>query len=134
MSKNNILILTLCIIILLTSAYFFYLSRTIDSYYAVYLKTGDLYFGHLSIFPALTMTDIHYIKQNQTDNSLELQKFTASIFSPEDKFTLSRDNIVWIAKLSNDSQVIKAIKQGVTTTTTTTTKDQTQTKDNNQAK
>ncbi len=130
MSKNNIFILALCIIILLASAYFFYLSRTVDSYYAVYLKTGDLYFGHLRTFPVLTMTDIHYIQQNQTDNTLKVQKFTDSVFAPEDKFTLSRDNIVWIAKLKKDSQVIKVIEQGATTTTT---ENQTQT-NNTQSK
>ncbi len=129
MSKNNIIILSLCLIILLTSAYFFYLSRTVDSYYAVYLKTGDLYFGHLSTFPMLTLTDVYYIQQNQTDKTLGLQRFTDSVFSPENKINISRDNIVWTTKLKDDSQVIKAIKQGVPTSTTNT-QDQTKVEEN----
>ncbi|MFA5169483.1 MAG: hypothetical protein WC420_01895 [Candidatus Paceibacterota bacterium] len=129
MSKNNIFILILSVIILLTSAYFFYLSRTVDSYYAVYLKTGDLYFGHLSTFPSFKMTDVYYIQKNETDNSLGLQKFTDSVFAPENQITLVKDNIVWTTKLKEDSQIIKAIKQGITTTTN----DQTQT-NNNQSK
>ncbi|HNY36047.1 MAG TPA: hypothetical protein PLD14_00780 [Candidatus Pacearchaeota archaeon] len=123
MSKNNIIFLIFCIIILLISGCFFYLSRTNNSYYAVYLKTGDLYFGHFSIFPSLILTDVYYIQKNTTDNTLGLEKFTNSIFDPENKINISRDNIVWTTKLREDSQVVKAIKQGVTTTT-----DQTQIK------
>ena len=117
MSRNNIIVLFSCAIILLTSAYFFYLSRTIDSYYAVYLKTGDLYFGHLSVFPNETMADVYYIQQNQTNNTAELQKFTNSVFDPEDYLTINKDNIVWTAKLSKDSQIVKAIKQGLAVVT-----------------
>ena len=127
MPKINI-ILILSVIILLISAYFFYLSRTIDSYYAVYLKTGDLYFGHLATFPSLTMTDVYYIQKNETDNTLGLQKFTDSVFAPENQITLSRDNVVWTTKLKEGSRIIKAIEQGITTT------NQTQTENNNQSK
>ena len=135
MSKNNIIVLSLCLIILLASACFFYFSRTDDSYYAVYLKTGDLYFGHLSSFPMLTMTDVYYIQQNETDKTLGLQRFTDSVFSPENKITISRDNIVWTTKLKDDSQVVKAIKQGVTASTTTIQgQDQTKVEENNQTK
>jgi len=58
-----------------------------------------------------------------------LQKFTDSVFAPENQITLVKDNIVWTTKLKEDSQIIKAIKQGITTTTN----DQTQT-NNNQSK
>lgn len=112
MSKNNIVILSLCLIILFVSGYFLYLSKTADSYYGVYLNTGDLYFGHLSSIPSLVMTDVYYIQQNQEDNTLGLQRFVDSVFNPESKITISRDKVVWITKLREDSQVIKVIKQG----------------------
>lgn len=132
MSKNNIIVLSLCFVILLTSAYFLYLSRTIDSYYAVYLKTGDLYFGHLSTFPSVTMTDVYYMQQNQEDKSFGLQRFADSVFGPENRINLSRDNIVWTTKLKEDSQVIKAIKQGGTITNPTNEQEQVKTENNNQ--
>ena len=125
MSKTNIFILILSVIILLTSVYLFYLSKSIDSYYAVYLKTGDLYFGHLSTFPSFKMTDVYYIQKNETDNTLGLQKFTDSVFAPENQIILSRDNIVWTTKLREDSQIIKAIEQGLAVPTI---EDNTQTK------
>jgi hypothetical protein len=117
MSKNNIIILILCIIILLISICFFCLSRTNNSYYAVYLETGELYIGHLSTFPVLAMTDIHYIQKNETDNTLGLQKFSESVFSPEDRIVLNKNNIVWTTKLKEDSEIMKAIKQGINSTT-----------------
>lgn len=113
MSKNNIIFSIICLVILLASAYFFYLSRTVNSYYAVYLKTGDLYFGHLSAFPSLAMTDVHYIQKNGTGDIIELQKFADSVFNPEDKISVNRNNVVWIVKLKESSQVVKAIKQGI---------------------
>ncbi|MCK9626633.1 MAG: hypothetical protein M0R23_09305 [Bacteroidales bacterium] len=119
MSKNNIIVLILCMIIFLASACFFYLGRTNDSYYAVYLDTGELYIGHLSTFPVLVMTDIHYIQKNETSNTLGLQKFAESVFSPEDKIVLNRDNIVWTTKLKEDSKMMKAIRQGITSITNT---------------
>jgi hypothetical protein len=76
------------------------------------------------------MTDVYYIQKNETDNSLGLQKFTDSVFAPENQIILIRDNIVWTTKLKEDSQIIKAIKQGITTTTT----DQIQTENNNKSK
>jgi len=130
MNKNNIIILFLCFIILLTSAYFFYLSRVIDSYYAVYLNTGDLYFGHLTTFPTVIMTDVYYMQRNETDKSVGLQRFTDSVFNPENKITLNRDNIVWTTKLKDDSEVIKAIKQGIVSVDKT----QNQTEDSNPVK
>lgn len=74
------------------------------------------------MFPSLILTDVYYIQKNTTDNTLGLEKFTDSIFNPENNININRDNIVWTTKLREDSQVVKAIKQGVTTTT-----DQTQT-------
>lgn len=119
MAKNNIIILILCIIILLVSICFFYLGKKNDSYYAVYLETGELYIGHLSMFPTLVMTDIHYIQKDETNNTLGLQKFADSVFSPEDKIVLNRDNIVWTTKLKEDSEMMKAIRQGITQTINT---------------
>jgi hypothetical protein len=131
MPKNNIIILSLCFILISVSICFFYFSKTADSYYAVYLKTGDLYFGHLSTFPSLVMTDVYYMQQNQTDKTVGLQKFADSVFNPENKLTISRDNIVWTTKLKDDSQVIKLIKQGVTAPSAQT---QTKVENNNQVK
>jgi hypothetical protein len=39
-----------------------------DNYYAVYLRTGDLYFGKISWFPKFSLTDVWFL-QRATDNT-----------------------------------------------------------------
>ena len=100
-------------------------------YYAVYLRTGDLYFGHLGkFFSKYTLTNV-YLLQRDSSGNFSLQKFEQSAYQPEDKIVLNKDNIVWISKLQKESPLTSVLegKQAPTpttippeTSTTTTTK------------
>lgn len=81
-------------------------------YYAVYLDTGDIYFGRLNYFPRLSMTNVWFLQRNAQDsqNPLSLSKFRDAFWGPEDRMELNYKDIVWMAKLKNDSEVLKYIR------------------------
>jgi hypothetical protein len=82
-------------------------------YYAVYLQTGDMYFGKLSRFPKLTLSDVWLLQvSTQEDQTgFNLAKFSNVVFGPEDKMEINKENVVWISKLRDDSQVVNYIQQ-----------------------
>lgn len=84
-----------------------------DNYYAVALTSGDMYFGKLSWWPSLILSDVWFIQRDSAATStpaLSLNKLTNVFWGPEDKIKLSRENILMIAKLRPDSQVVQTIK------------------------
>jgi hypothetical protein len=85
-----------------------------NPYSAVFLRTGDMYFGKLSRFPKLTLSDVWYLQvstQEDQQTGFNLVKFTNTLFGPKDKMEINKDNVVWISKLQDDSQVVTFILQ-----------------------
>ena len=85
-----------------------------NPYHAVFLRTGDMYFGKLSRFPKLVLSDVWFLQvTTQEDQQAEfnLAKFSNAMFGPKDKMEINKDNVVWISKLRDDSQVVTFILQ-----------------------
>ncbi len=112
-----------------------------NAYYAVFLSNGQVYFGHLSNvskdFPELN--DIYYLQLNQQQQQQEQQqaqvqpaegeqpelqdqsqeqqpelslvKLGKELHGPEDKMVLNQEHILFYEKLTDDSNVVKAIKE-----------------------
>jgi len=114
MSKFNKILLAIVIILLIALGVVVYWQRSgfEKSYWAVYLGTGDLYFGKLSSFPKLSLSDVWFLQRNpqDTQNPLSLTKFGNAFWGPEDKIYLNEKNVVWKTKLKEDSQVVQFIK------------------------
>jgi hypothetical protein len=114
MSKFNkiLLILVIVLLIILVGILLWQKFGVNKSYYAVYLDTGDLYFGTLHRFPHLYLSDVFLLQRNMNDtnNPYILISFKQVFWGPEDNLRLSEKNIVWITKLSKDSQVVKYIE------------------------
>lgn len=114
MSKlNKILIGLLLVLLVAMGAVLLWQKMGFEkSYWAVYTVTGDLYFGKLSHFPKLSMTDVWFLQRNtqDTQNPLSLAKFENVFWAPESRLYLDEKNIVWKAKLKSDSSVVKYIK------------------------
>ncbi len=83
-----------------------------ESYWAVYLDTGDLYFGKLHKFPKLSLTDVWFIQRNAQDaqDPFSLVKFEQAFWGAEDKIYLNEKDVVWKAKLKENSQILQSIK------------------------
>ena len=114
MSKFNKILLAIVIILLIALGVVVYWQRSgfEKSYWAVYLDTGDLYFGKLSRFPKLSLNDVWFLQRNpqDTQNPLSLTKFGNAFWGPEDKIYLNEKSVVWKTKLREDSQVVQFIK------------------------
>ena len=113
MNKAN-KILTFSIIIFAVAAValgiFWYWQKNISGqYYAVYLETGDLYFGKLSTFPGMTLSNVWYLQRDGQGNN-SLAEFIKAPWGPEGSIKINKDKIVWTAKLSNVSQLISYIE------------------------
>jgi len=84
-----------------------------DEYTAVYLNTGDLYFGKVVQFPKFGLKDVWFL-QTQTDQTgqvnFTLIKFTDAVYLPEDRLEINKDNVIWMTKLDKNSPVIQEIK------------------------
>ncbi|MEK9168346.1 MAG: hypothetical protein AAB698_00910 [Patescibacteria group bacterium] len=114
MSKFNKILLAIVIILLIALGVVVYWQRSgfEKSYWAVYLDTGDLYFGKLSRFSKLSLNDVWFLQRNpqDTQNPLSLTKFGNAFWGPEDKIYLNEKSVVWKTKLREDSQVVQFIK------------------------
>ncbi|MDO8469613.1 MAG: hypothetical protein Q7S84_01155 [bacterium] len=88
----------------------------VPSLYAVYLRTGDLYFGRLTRFPSFGLKQVYLLQVNQTnkENPLSIQRFSDVFWGPEDEVTINRDDVVWFTKLRSDSQLAELIKKNPT--------------------
>jgi len=81
------------------------------SYYAVYLDTGDLYFGELSRFPYFSLSNVWYLQRDSQGQGNTLSEFAKAAWGPEDKIKINRDRVVWTAKISNASELIPYINK-----------------------
>jgi len=79
-----------------------------DDYYAVYMTTGDIYFGKLDYFPRLALEDAYLLRLTSDEkNPIKIEKFSDSIWQPEDKVYLNDEQIVWKAKVNEKSQLLE---------------------------
>lgn len=114
MSKLNKILVAIVGILLVTLGAVIYWQKVgfEKSYWAVYLDSGDLYFGKLNKFPRLSLRDVYFLQGNPDDqqNPLTMAKFSQAFWGPEDKIYLNEKKIVWKAKLKENSQVVQFIK------------------------
>ena len=88
-----------------------------NPYSVVFLNTGDMYFGKLSRFPRLALSDVWFLQvtAQEDQTGFNLAKFSNAVFGPKDKMEINRENVVWISKLADDSQVVTYILQSKNT-------------------
>jgi hypothetical protein len=119
MNKDKFFKITLivAIILLMILVYISFVDKTKaikNPYYAVYLQTGDMYFGKLSRFPKLILSDVWFIQASvEEQGGVDLIKYSNAMFGPEDKMEINRENVVWISKLRDDSQVVNYIQGNI---------------------
>jgi len=121
MSKLNIILSVIVLVLLIILGVVFWKpsflsSFTTPCYYAVYLSSGDLYFGKMSWFKPHTLSDVRMIQREQASEEAEpvlsLVEFNKSvIWGPTGDLKLNEKNIVWISKLNNESQVVQLINK-----------------------
>lgn len=83
-----------------------------ESWSAVYLRTGDLYFGKLVHFPSFGLKQVYLFQVNRENQQspLSVQRFKNVFWGPEDFIQINRDDVVWSAELRSDSDLVKLVE------------------------
>ena len=102
------LVIVLVLAILVIFGVWYWKNIEKNSFYAVYLDTGDLYFGQLSKFPSLSLSNVWYLQRDQSQG-VALMDFSKAAWKPEGKIKINRDRVVWISKISQDSPIISVM-------------------------
>ncbi len=84
-----------------------------SSTYAVYLDSGDIYFGKLTRFPQFGLEGVYTIQINREDaeNPVSIQKFSNVFWGPQDRLLINRDRVVWMTPLHEASGLLKVIRE-----------------------
>ena len=124
MKKNKVVILGIIIVVVIALAAWagFWIagmqsgSANPDApspYSAVYLSTGDIYFGKLSWFPSPRMTDVWFIQRNQDQSGQTQVSFVpmkSVFYGPMDEINFNAQDIVFSTRLKNSSQIVAAME------------------------
>lgn len=114
MSKTNkiFLILVIILVIVLIGLFIYQWQFSELVYHAVYLRTGELYFGQLTRFPSFGLKQVYHLQANLQDQQtpFSIQKFTNVVWGPEDFLKINPDQVVWTAKLNSASQLLQVIQ------------------------
>ncbi len=85
-----------------------------DSYSVVYLATGEVYIGKLSVFPRLTLTDGYLLqivkdKDDPTKSNFQISPLKEALWSPT-KLYLNSKQVVFYGPVSETSKVAETIR------------------------
>lgn len=117
--KFLIIILVLLIVILGVGVWLgikFFSSSNLDGpseYAAVYLKTGDIYFGKLSFFPWPRLKNVWFLQRtldSQNQPQLGILPLKNVFWGPVDKIYLNPQEIVFWTYLRKNSQLTEALR------------------------
>jgi len=94
-----------------------------SAYSAVYLTTGDIYFGKLSWFPSPHLTDVWFLERGQDQSGqtqLGVAPFNSVFWGPVDAINLDAKQIVFWTSLKNGSELVQAMENPSSATPTAT--------------
>ena len=119
MSKQNKVLLAVVILLLIVLGVILWKPNISNifkpSYYAIYLTSGDLYFGKMAWYCPNTLTDVRVIQQQKDENEqpvLSLVSFNDGVvWGPAGDLKLNKENILWTSKLTDESQVVQLINK-----------------------
>jgi len=84
-----------------------------SKYSAVYLQTGDIYFGELSWFPWPSLKNVWLVQRTidqQNQAQLGIVPLKNSFWGPTDKIYLNPKQVVFWTNLRKDSQLVKVLE------------------------
>lgn len=102
-----------------------YIGNVVDSskYQAIFLSTGEVYFGKLTILANdyYKLSDVYYIQKKSTDitnepdqaptNDMELIKLGSEMHGPDDTMFLNRSQVLYFENLKSDGTISAKIAE-----------------------
>ncbi len=125
-SKKGLIFLIIGIIVLIAVAAFLVvqiLSSTTTKakeWNAVSLTNGRTYFGHVTkeTSSKVVLEDVYYFQvrqvqdqEGQTQPQVSLQSLQSEMHGPTNRMEINRDHVLFVEKLSQNSQVLAALNQ-----------------------
>jgi hypothetical protein len=82
-------------------------------HHAVFLETGNIYFGELVTFPKYGLRNVYYLQvlPESQGGQLSLQKFTELFWQPQDFIQIDKDKVIWTAKLDPEGDLATLIRE-----------------------
>lgn len=101
------------VLILLLAGLAVWQSNGTRAHYAVYLTTGDVYFGRIVRFPAFGLKDVYLLQVNARDekNPVNVQKFSSLFWGPGDFMKINERNVAWKVPLNKKGGLAKLIRE-----------------------
>jgi len=93
-------------------------SQKLSRYSAVYLKTGDIYFGELSHFPQFGIKNPWFLQKTVDENNqpqIGIAPLVSVFWKPGNKIILNEKEIIFWARLRSDSQIVPMLESGAAT-------------------
>lgn len=95
------------------------LIRTPSAYQAVFLDSGQVYFGKLHAVNRdfLSLTDIYYLRAGtvqqggQTEGQIDLIKLGAELHAPKDEMIINKDHVLFYEDLNESGEVMRLIRK-----------------------
>lgn len=118
-SKKFFVILIAVLVVILIALVIFILNLNRDSasgaspYSAVYLRTGDIYFGELSWFPRLKLKNPWFLQRTvdaENQSQVGVAPLADAFWRPVAEINLNQDEIVFWTRLRSDSPVVPLLK------------------------
>lgn len=117
--SKKILIIGIVVVVLIALGVWlgmsFFGGQAEDSdYSAVYLSTGDIYFGKLSWLPTPHMTDVWFLNRtvdSKNQPQVGVAPMQGVFWGPSKTVYLNPKNIILWTRLKTDSQLVKGIQQ-----------------------
>ena len=120
MSKSKLfigLIVLILLILVLVLGYMVFVknNQSQKSYSVVYLASGEVYVGQLSLYPKMSLSDAYVLQVTQdpkdtSKNNFRLASLKDALWSP-DKIYLNKEQVIFYGKVGEGSQIDKTLKQ-----------------------
>ena len=109
--KKKIILITIILIAICLGSFLSWQIIFRSGYYALYLSSGDIYFGKLVLFSHYTLKNPYFLRITQDkENPISLQPFQGAFWGPGKKLKFNPKHVIWISKLAPTSQVINYIE------------------------
>ncbi|MFZ3011693.1 MAG: hypothetical protein WA060_01685 [Minisyncoccia bacterium] len=115
LSKKNIIIAVVIILVLVMVGLFVYKAKMNKGYSIVYLTTGEVYIGKLTTFPDLKLKDTFILQitkdaKDPTKNNFQLQPVKEALWAPE-YINLTEKNVIFYGPLLETSQIAQTLAE-----------------------
>ena|SRR3989338_2776140 len=116
MSKNNIVIAVVVLLVVVGVGLYFNKTKDMSDYSIVYLTTKEVYVGKLTTFPDLQLSGGYILNTvaDATDpkkTNFQLTPMSEALWAPEKSIHLVKDNVVFYGALSDTSSIAKTLAE-----------------------